>query len=428
MSDPQALVDHYFRHEYGRLVALLSRRFGIDSLELIEDVVQTALIKALQHWGQTGLPDDPSAWLYRTAQRLAIDAIRRRQVEQKILKNSHASIAGTQSPSLSIDEPTIDDDALRLLFLCCHPDNPLEASIALALRLVSGFNAAEVGRALLTSTANAEKRITRAREKLRSQGFELTDLNATSMGYRLETVHSTLYLLFNEGYASNSEHYVIRQDLCHEAIRLCRMLAQLESLANTATYALLALFLFLASRLDSRMDLQGCIVPLAEQDRTQWRWDLVREAMYWMSKSAAGEHVSRYHIESAIAWEHSRAESLNATDWQQIESLYRALLVIHPSPMVALNHALAVLYARGATAALPLLTQIDATDRSRLRPWWDCAIAEAYLRCGNSQAAMAHWSDAYRLAENPAQRQLIERKSAAVQQSSLSGSVNNHAQ
>ncbi len=409
MHESNTFVEHCFRHEYGRLVALLTRAMGVRNLELVEDVVQAALAKAIQTWARTGLPNDPAAWLYRTARNLAIDSLRRSNIEHRIAEEMvHDAIHDFEAAPPSATE--LEDAPLRFLFLCCHPGVPFEASVALALKTVSGFGIDEVAAAFLISKSNAEKRIARAKQKLRECGIEIADLNPQSMQARIDAVQSTIYLMFNEGYSSSSGDVSLRKDLCDEAIRLARMLLAHSHLASPTTAALLALMLMHAARFDARVDTRGAIVLLEAQDRSRWNWSLVREAMQWMAQSTQSNQLSRYHLESAIAWEHCRAASFEEIDWRRVSEFYRMLERLCPSPMIRLNEAIAISYAEGAEVGLQRLVAMPEEDRKRLRPWWDCAIAEAYHRRDRRSEAIAHWSDALSLATNSAQRELIARK------------------
>lgn len=410
-SKSSTLVEHCFRHEYGRLVAVLTRALGVRNLELVEDVVQAALAKALQAWAQRGIPDDPAAWLYRTARNLAIDSLRRSQVEQRIaaeslLEQDFLVEGGSAVPM------EIEDAPLRFLFLCCHPSMPLESSVALALKTVSGFSTGEIASAFLISKSNAEKRITRAKERLREWGVEMVDLDPRAMESRLEAVQSTIYLLFSEGYSSSSGELALRKDLCEEAIRLARMLLQQTQLESASSAALLAMMLMHAARFDARVDTSGAIVLLESQNRSRWEWHRIREAMQWMARSTESNQLSRFHVESAIAWEHCRAATFEQIAWQRVVELYQVLGKIVPSPMIRLNQAIASSYADGPQAGLQRLIDIPDFDRSRLRPWWDCAVAEIYHRLGKRNEAIAHWTDAHALTTNSAQRALIARKLA----------------
>ena len=411
MGEERVLIEHFFRHEYGRLVSILTRWLGIRNLGLAEDVVQAAMSKALQSWSQRGLPEDPSAWLYRTARNLAIDQLRR----EAALRRQSSRLAETQLLHSSLRsslpnaefEGSLQDSPLRLLFLCCHASIPLASQLALALKLVAGFGVREIANALLANPASVEKRIARAKETLRDLGEEIADLKEEQMTSRLQAVLLVVYLLFNEGFAASAGTSLLKRELCDEAIRLVRMLIAHPLGNQPATQALLALMLMHSARFDARLDEQHCIVLLEAQDRAQWAWPLIHEAMHWMLESARGEDLSRYHIEAAINWEHCRAESVSRTDWHRVSELYDLLLRVAPSAMVRLNRAIALSYHLGLDVGLASLLGLTVEDRRMLRPWWDCAVAEVYHRMGNATIAKSHWQDALRLAATDAQRRWI---------------------
>jgi RNA polymerase sigma factor (sigma-70 family) len=414
MSSATQLVEHFFRHEYGRLIGLLTSRLGAANLQVIEDAVQTAMTRALSTWPRSRVPENPSAWLYRCAVNAALDTLRHQETIARSLANQAHFQAHSYSDPHSQLENTVGDETLRLLFLCCHPEIPTESRVALALRTVGGFSTQEVASGLLTSGANIEKRITRAKEKLREHRAELVELDSQAVADRLESVQSTVYLLFNEGFAASGGDSPIRQDLCDEAIRLGRMLVEHPLCNQPATAALLALLLLHGARLNERVDSTGAIVLLADQDRTHWNWTKVREAMHWLQQSAQGEQLSRYHIEAAIAWEHSRAACFADTDWQRILQLYEILQIRFASPSVRLNFAIALSYAQDVKSGLAQLLAISDQDRRVLRPWWDCAMANLLQRDQQTQAAAAHWRDALALAANAAQRAMIQRCLASL--------------
>jgi RNA polymerase sigma factor (sigma-70 family) len=414
MSSPSELVEHYFRHEYGRLVALLTSQLGARHLELAEDIVQTALSRALTAWPRTGLPIEPSAWLYRTAKNLALDALRRQQVGERVLQDSFKrfeescnAVDHTTDGSVSFDSE-IGDEILRLLFLCCHPAIADESRVALALKTVSGFGVQEIASGLLTTTANVEKRLSRAKEHLRELETEITELNSSDVEARIESVLSTIYLIFNEGFFSSTGSAPIRNDLCEEAIRLVRMLAGHPICGCPSAFALLALFLLHSARMDSRFDSRGSMILLEDQDRSDWNSRSIREAMEWAKKSASGSELSRYHLEAAIAWEHCRATNFAATDWSRISAIYEMLLDRFSTPMIRLNAAVALSYAKGTRAGREQMLSINDVDRRRLRPWWDCCMAQLHERSNSPSAAISHWRDALALSTTSAQRKFIQ--------------------
>lgn len=413
-NETGSLVEHYFRHEYGRLVGLLTSGLGIRHLELAEDVVQQALWRALQVWSRQGIPAAPGAWLYRTARNLAIDELRRQRTFQVKAERLVTTATLAELPDCRSDHE-LPDERLRLLFLCCHEALSTESQIALALKLAGGFGVREIAAGMLVGEATIEKRLTRAKLKLQEIGQELAELNHQQMRRRLPAVMHTLYLLFNEGFASSSGSQPTNAELCQEAIRQVRMILSLPEFAEeTAVCALLALMLLHIARMSTRVDEQQCIVLLAAQNRQQWSWETIREGMHWMQQAARGSELSRYHVEAAIAWEHCRASSLFDTDWPQVVSLYELLERMAPSAMVRLNLAIAQSYTAGVENALKMLLAIDAADRRQLRPWWDCAMAELWERSGDLQRAATHWRDALALAGNTASRGLIQSRLDAL--------------
>ncbi len=416
MDKSGLLIEHTFRHEYGRLVALLSRSIGAQQIDLVEDAVQAALMKGIQTWGRRGLPQDPSGWLYRTAKNLVIDTIRRKRIETRAIEKSRLTASESTEEELeSLFQSEQGDETLRFLFLTCHPSIPLESQVALALRTVGGFSVEEIAGALLISRANAEKRITRAKEKLREFGEELIHWDRNAMAPRGPSVQATIYLIFSEGYLSTSANSVLRRDLCEEAIRLVRLLIDQFPYDRGSSEALLALMLMHSARFNARLDTSDCIVLLESQDRNLWNWERIREAMHCMAGSTSSINLSRYHVEAAIAWEHCRVDSFAKVDWDRVTGYYETLLKIHPSPMVQLNFAIATLYGRGPESALPLLVGIDGKNKARVRPWWDCAIAEVYRQMGKKREAIAHLIDAFALSHHPAQRELITRKMESLE-------------
>ncbi len=335
MSESQALVEHFFRHEFGRLVALLTRSFGMRRLDFIEDVVQAALVQALESWSRRGVPEDPAGWLYRTARNLAIDALRREQAHARALTRlvEGAEWESSPSPIEAHFADEIGDEPLRLLFVCCHEAVPAESRVALALKTLCGFSTAEIARALLTTEAHVQKRIERARDRLRELDVSFDTPDADEFGARLDAVLAVIYLLFTQGCFVTHGDLPIRRDLCDEARRLARILAAQSSRHTScaaadgtrsvpatlgdlpAVRALLALMCFHAARFDARIDLDGAIVLLEEQDRSEWNWSDIREGMTWLARSAAGDELtvlspgSRHRV-GALSGGHIRGHRL----------------------------------------------------------------------------------------------------------------------
>lgn len=412
MNSTSQLVEHFFRHEYGRLVALLTRDFGVRNLELAEDVIQSAMSRALVVWPRSGTPTEPSAWLYRTAKNLAIDNLRRQKLAQGFLDaaNAVSEESSTTFATLPHFDSEIGDETLRLLFLCCHPAIAVDSQVALALKTVSGFGVHEIALGLLTTSANIEKRLTRAKEKMRELHLELSEMTSTEVFERREAVLSTIYLIFNEGYAATAGDVPIRLDLCWEAIRLAKMVAAHPVADSPAAHALVALLLLHTARMDGRLDTDGGVVLLAQQDRTRWDGGLMREAMAYAQNAARGAELSRYHIETAIAWEHCRALDFSGTNWERIVELYRLLLDRFATPMIRLNAAVARSYVEGPEVGHDLLLKLADSDRKQVRPWWDCCMAQLNERRGQHNSARSHWLDALALATAEPQRAFIRKQ------------------
>jgi len=415
MSEPRALVEHFFRHEFGRLVAVLTRSLGVGRLDLAEDVVQAALMQALQTWSRRGVPEDAAGWLYRTARNLAIDALRREQIHARVLPRLADDGERELTPLEAHFADEIGDEPLRLLFVCCHEAVPAESRIAMALRMLCGFGTAEIARALLTSEANVQKRIERARDRLREVSDADTDFDtpaAAQLGARLDAVLAVVYLLFSQGCHVTHGDVPIRRDLCDEARRLARMLAAHPVGNVPAVHALLALMCFHAARFDARVGLDGAIVLLEEQDRSAWNWGDVREGMAWLARSAAGDELTRYHVEAGIAWEHCRAASFADTDWQRIAELYDTLDRIASSPLLSLNRAVAEAYLLGPQAGLDRLAGVPPERVPDRYPGWHAVIGELQFRLGRHSAAASAWQEALRWTTARADQEFLRRRLA----------------
>ncbi|HEY2783701.1 MAG TPA: sigma-70 family RNA polymerase sigma factor [Fimbriiglobus sp.] len=415
MSEPHELVEHFFRHEFGRLVAVLTRSLGVSRLELVEDVVQAALMQALETWSRRGVPEDPAGWLYRTARNLAIDALRRERTCARALSIMAEDAEQESSPPEVQFADEIGDGPLRLLFVCCHDAVPVESRVAFALRTLCGFSTSEIARGLLTTEANVQKRIERARDRLCELDVDFDTPQAAQLRVRLDAVLSVIYLLFSQGCHATHGDLPIRRDLCDEARRLARMLVA-QSVGDVPTvHALLALMCFHAARFVSRVALDGAIVLLEEQDRSTWNWSDVREGMAWLAKSADGDELTRYHIEAGIAWEHCRAPTVADTDWQRIAELYDTLDRIAPSPLHVLNRAVAEAYLHGPQAGLDRLAAVPPECVPQSYPGWQAVIGEFHFRLGRPADAEIAWREALSMTTARADREFLSRRLAVRQ-------------
>lgn len=358
------LVDHLFRHEAGKLVAVLTRIFGVENLNLAEDVVQDSLIEAIKNWQYKGVPDNPSAWLFRVAKNKALNHINREKNKQHHSSDvaHYLQSKWTAEPALEhfFSESEIQDDQLRMIFTCCHPSVSKDSQIALALKTLCAFSIAEIAKAFLTTEENINKRLVRARKNIRDDkiGFEIP--KGAELERRLNTVLETIYLLFNEGYSASKGDDIIRYELCEEAIRLAKMIADNKIIQQKENVlALLALMYLNVSRFNARQDGEGNILTMAEQDRSLWDTNFKETGLAYLNEAAKNNNIGFYHILAAISAHHCIAADFDSTNWQAILSLYDLLVEIDKSPLVLLNRAIAVFKVSGAEKAIIDLERIE---------------------------------------------------------------------
>lgn len=356
------LVEHLFRHEAGKLLSSLGRRLGPAHLDLAEEAVQDAIVRALKVWPYQGVPPNPAAWLAKTAQNLAIDKLRRHSIANRV----HEQIAHhlpVESLSVETDASERMDDQLAMMFATCHPQLSQKAQTALTLKAVCGFSTGEIGRAFLAEEAIIAQRIVRAKKLLREENIAIAVPMAAELPERLDAVLHVLYLLFNEGYSAHSGDELVRHDLCEEALRLGRLITQRYELAQPKVHALVALMFFHASRLPARVDGAGDLLRLADQDRGKWDQRFVFAGLRHIDAASEGEELSTYHLEAGIAAIHAQASSDDDTDWPRILWLYDRLCDRSPNPVAKLNRAVAVMRVHGAERGLvelkPLVLNLD---------------------------------------------------------------------
>ncbi len=409
--------DHLFRHEAGRMVAALTRVFGLHNLALAEDVVQDAFCRALEVWKLRGLPDNPSAWLMKTAKNRALDVLRRERTARTFAPDLGRLLQTEWTVANAVEEifdPIgIPDDQLRMMFSCCHPRLPETAQVMLVLQLVGGFGVQEIANAFVSSHAAVEKRLTRAKKSLAGSGGLFDIAGAADFSRRLSAVQRALYLVFSEGYHGASARSVVRADLCREAIRLARLLAEHPLGDTPSTRALCALMFLDAARLPARLDASGELSSLLDQDRTRWDRKMIETGRAWLERSAFGSELSRYHVEAGIASVHAAAARFDDTDWSAIVSLYDTLMTIAPSPVVALNRAIAVAQLRGPQRGLEAIDAIGDRDRLVRYPFYHAARGELEWRRGRGAVAREHFQAARTLARNPSERRFLEKRIAA---------------
>jgi RNA polymerase sigma factor (sigma-70 family) len=412
------LGDHLFRREAGRMVAALTRLFGVHNLALAEDVVQDAFVRALEVWRQRGVPENPSAWLMATAKNRALDILRRESTARTYAPELGRSLESewTLAPTVAeaFGESAIRDDQLRMMFSCCHPQLPEIAQVALVLNILCGFGVDEIAAAFLTGHSAMEKRIARGKKVLAGSKrlFDLSD--ERDLPQRLCAVQRALYLLFNEGYHGANPELAVREDLCVEAIRLAELLLVRPITATPATKALVALMCLNAARMPARVDATGNLSALYEQDRRLWDQTLIAKGEQLLDHSATGTTITEFHIEAAIASIHARAHSLEDTSWPMIVSLYDTLMTIRPSPVVALNRAIALAQHEGAERGLAEIEKIAEVERLADYPFYFGALGELEHQRGNGELARTHFLTASARARNPLERNFFERRAQEV--------------
>jgi RNA polymerase sigma-70 factor (ECF subfamily) len=413
------IEEHLFRHESARLVAALTRVFGMHNLALAEDVVQDALCRALEVWKLRGVPENPAAWLMATAKNRAIDVLRRERTARTFAPELGRLLETEWTPGPAVTEllepGALRDDVLRMMFSACHPALSEQAQVALVLNIVCGFGIGEIAAAFLSEEAAIEKRVGRAKKVLAGSRrlFELADPDCSG---RLAAVERTLYLLFNEGYHGASPESAVRSELCREAMRLAALLVEHERTCTPASQALAAMMCLHAARLPARTDADGELRSMLEQDRSLWDARLVAEGVRLLELSARGEEISEYHIEGAIAAVHANARRAEDTDWGAIVALYDRLLAMRPSPVVALNRAIALAQTEGAPRGLDAIAAIAGRERLARYPFYPAALGELELRCGRNDVARDHFREAASLARSPLERRFLERRAAACGQ------------
>ena len=411
------LHEHLFRREAGRIVATLTRIFGVENLALAEDVTQDAFCRALEVWPFRGVPDNPSAWLMATAKHRAVDVLRRERTARTLAPELGRLLESDEKLAPAVEElfrtDAIKDDQLRMMFSCCHPRLPETAQVALMLHILCGFSVDEVAGAFVSTRAAIEKRLSRAKQTFAGSErlFEIAD--APDFAARLPAVHRALYLLFNEGYHGASPESAVRVELCREALRLAALLFEHPLGATPATYALSALMCLLAARLPARLDAAGNLSALADQDRSRWDPELMAEGQLLLDRSATGPELTEYHVEAAIAAVHASAACVEDTNWAQIVSLYDTLMTIRPSPVVALNRAIAVAQREGPDRGLEEIGAIADRDRLANYPFYHAALGELELRRGQGDAARGHFAAALALARNATERQFLAQRMEA---------------
>ena len=413
-KEPKQLVDNFFRLEAGRMVSTLTRIFGLDNIDLAEDVVQDAMVKALQQWSYGSIPANPSGWIMQVARNRALDILRRQTSFQKkegeISRSIETQLRSPAEFEQCFAETEIRDDQLRMIFACCHPILSRESQVTLTLKTLCGLGVAEIARSFLTSEDAIAKRLVRAKQRLREARVPFEIPAGEELTARLDSVLQVLYLLFNEGYNASQGQELIRWDLSTEAIRLSELLLEHPACNTPASNALQALMLFQASRFAARVADDGGLLLLDEQDRSRWNRAMIEWGTYFLEQSAAGEELSAFHLQAGIAACHSLAESYESTDWDTILSLYDLLIEIDPSPVAALNRAVALAKVQGAGAGLQAVAEIQNKKQISSYYLLHAVLAEFNLELGNLHSASEHLSKAIELTNAESEQAFLSRK------------------
>ena len=406
-DDTKKLTEHFFRNEYGKIVSVITRYVGVDNVETAEDIVQETLLKAVDHWQENGIPKNPNAWLYATAKNLTLNKIKRKTHELKYQNE----IIGTDKifEQIPFSEEAILDEQLKMMFTCCHPSISERTQIALILKILCGFSITEIANAFFSSNETINKRLVRGRRQLKQNNisFEVpNDINT-----HLPIVLKTIYLLFNEGYSPTQKNELVNFDLCLEAIRLAKILAETKMVdEKTDCYALLALMHLNVSRFEARINEDNTIIEMERQDRKKWDRQLIRDGVHYLDLAMNTRKASKYLILAAISAHHCVAKNFLTTNWNEILSLYDTLLTLEDAPTIRLNRAVALSHVHGNRRAIDELKQIEQNSDIGNHHLYHATIAEFYKHENEIPLVVEHLKKAMSLVNNERDFNLLEKK------------------
>ena len=406
MKEDQLLIPNLFRTEFSKMVAVISKNFGLQHIEIAEDIVSETFLQATETWGIKGIPNNPTAWLYAVAKQKTLYHFRRNKIlEQKVIP----ALTSTQeqkeeAAEINFSQQNIRDSQLQMLFAICTPAIASEAQIGLALRILCGFAIDEIAEAFLSNKETINKRLFRAKEKLRVEKVEMELPSENEISRRLDNVLHIIYLLFNEGYYSKTQNQLLRKDLCLEAMRLCLMLTEYGKTNQPKTNALMALMCFHASRFSARQTGDNMLVLYEEQDEALWDTALINQGLYFLNISATGENISSYHLEARIAYWHCTKEDM-PEKWEDVLQLYNQLLLVNDSPGVVLNRTYALYKAKGQKEALAEAQKLMLEGNH----FYFILLGELYKNIDNSKALL-NLQRAYSLAKTETEKSGIQEK------------------
>lgn len=419
----QELIPHLFRTEYRKIVSVLCRHFGFDQIENAEDIASDTFLTAAQTWSLNGVPSNAVAWLYSVAKNKAKNFLQRQNLFQnKISPEIKKTSSALAEEEIDLSPQNINDSQLQMMFAVCHPSISTEAQVSLSLRILCGFGIEEIADAFLTNKETINKRLFRAKEKLREESIKIELPGPAAIHNRLETVLTTIYLLFNEGYYSISQNTIIRKDLCAEAMRLCTMLVENESTNSPPVNALLALMCFHASRFDARLDKNGELILYEDQDTSLWNAELISKGGYYLKCAATGDRLTKYHLEAAIAYWHTQKEN-TPEKWENILQLYNRLLQVDYSPIAALNRTYALSRANGKKEAIVEAEKLKLTDNQ----FYFVLLGELYTGIDNEKAN-ENFKKASSLAKTEPDRHAIQKKIDGLNQVNPGIHTNTHSE
>jgi RNA polymerase sigma-70 factor (ECF subfamily) len=418
-SNINSTLNHLFREESGKMVSVLTKIFGSENFDLAEDVVQDALISAMDSWKFRGIPENPKAWLYQTARNKAIDLLRKNKKNIAVdFENSGNNQELEKKLSIEIDEhwqnENIDDDFLSMMFACCDPGISEENQKTFILKTLCGFSTNEIASAFLTTNQVISKRLYRTKEYFRKSNTKLEIPAIDEIQSKVSSILNVIYLVFNEGYNSSNYDSLIRKDLINQAMYLCKKLIESKRIDSPESYALMALMCFHAARSESRISSEGLIVSLSQQNRNNWNQELIKAGNSYLNKSALGNSISTFHIEAAIAYHHCVAKDFNSTDWNSILKLYDMLYQINEDPVVWVNRCIVIMELKSPEIALGEIEKTTNLKKIENYYIYHATLGEIHSRIGNKNKAIKCYKNAINQTNSPKEKKLLEDKISAI--------------